>query len=221
MGARTIEIEVQNDHLERLAQVRKPVLAVAELIWNALDADATQVHVLLHDDALGELTAIEVTDNGHGMPYSDVETLFSRLGGSWKKGNKRSQERGRLLHGQEGRGRLRAFGLGRVVDWRVTYGSKTGPREYNLSMVKNTLRRVQIGEEIVAPTSDRRGVSVTVSELDRDFRSLRTENVKQEVAQIFALYLRQYPDVSIYFNHTQIESTSAVYQTKSSLYLLW
>jgi hypothetical protein len=215
MGVRTVEIEVQNDHLERLAHVKKPVLAVAELIWNAVDADATQVHILLHDDALGELTSIEVADNGHGMPYADVETLFSRLGGSWKKGNKRSQERGRLLHGQEGRGRLRAFGLGRVVDWRVRYVSENGPREYSLSMVKDTLRRVRIGEEIVAPISDPRGVSVTVSELDRDFRSLRADSVTQEIAQIFALYLRQYADIKIHFNHTPIESASAVYHTKS------
>lgn len=55
--AETVEIQVQNDHLARLAQVRKPILAVAELIWNAVDADADRVDVLLHGDALGELTA--------------------------------------------------------------------------------------------------------------------------------------------------------------------
>jgi len=37
--AKTVEMQVQNDHLARLAQVRKPILAVAELVWNAVDAD--------------------------------------------------------------------------------------------------------------------------------------------------------------------------------------
>ncbi len=40
MTGKTFEIQVQDDHLQRNAQVRKPILAVAELIWNAVDADA-------------------------------------------------------------------------------------------------------------------------------------------------------------------------------------
>ena len=40
MTAKTFEIQVQDKHLERIAQARKPILALAELIWNAVDADA-------------------------------------------------------------------------------------------------------------------------------------------------------------------------------------
>jgi len=144
---KTVEIQVQNDHLERLAQVRKPILAVAELIWNAVDADADEVSITLHDDPLGGFEAIEVSDNGHGMPHSDAEGLFSRLGGSWKKGGKRSREKSRLLHGQEGRGRLRAFGLGRVVDWDVVYSGAHGLRAFRLAMIKDAMRRVEIGDD--------------------------------------------------------------------------
>lgn len=208
MSAKTVEIQVQNDHLARLAQVRKPILAVAELIWNAVDADADRVDVLLHDDALGELTAIEVSDDGHGMPYADAEGLFSRLGGSWKRGGKRSRTKKRLLHGQYGGGRFRAFGLGRVVDWDVIYAGDEGLQQYRLSMLKDTLRRVEIGEETVAPAGNHTGVAVRVSELERDFRSLRSENVVQELAQIFALYLRQYPEISIYFERQKLDPVS-------------
>lgn len=215
MTAKTVEIQVQNDHLERLAQVRKPILAVAELIWNAVDADATRVDVLLQEDALGELGAIEVADNGHGMHYDDAEAFFSRLGGSWKKGGKRSREKNRLLHGQEGRGRLRAFGLGRVVDWRVVYFAGDTLREYRLSMMKDALRRVQIGDDVPASPGSRRGVVVTVSELDRDFRSLRSDNVVQELSQIFALYLRQYPEVKIYFDSSLIDPAAAVHHAEA------
>lgn len=208
--AKTVEIEVQNDHLERLAQVRKPILAVAELIWNALDADADTVDVNLHDDPLGGFDAIEVADNGHGMPHSEAEGLFSRLGGSWKKGGKRSREKNRLLHGQEGRGRLRAFGLGRVVDWDVVYSDGHGLRSFRLSMLKDAMRRVEIGDDAPASGGAKRGVTVTVRELDRDFRSLRSDSILQELAQIFALYLRQYPEISINFDGTKIDPAAAV-----------
>jgi hypothetical protein len=215
VAAKTVEIQVQNDHLARLAEVRKPILAIAELVWNAVDADADRVDVLLHDDALGELTAIEVADDGHGMPYADAEGLFSRLGGSWKRGGKRSRTKSRLLHGQYGGGRFRAFGLGRVVDWEVTYAGPESLRQYRLSMLKDILRRVVIGEELLVPAGSHTGVSVRVSELERDFRSLRSDSVVQELAQIFALYLRQYPEISIYFDSQKIDPATAVERAES------
>lgn len=58
MNAKTFEIQVQDDHLERIAQTRKPILALAELIWNAVDADATKIDVTLVEDDLDGLKAI-------------------------------------------------------------------------------------------------------------------------------------------------------------------
>jgi Histidine kinase-, DNA gyrase B-, and HSP90-like ATPase len=97
MTARTFEIQVQDDHLQRIAQVRKPILVIAELIWNAVDADANRVDVALHDDALGRLKSIEVVDNGHGILFTEAEDLFSQLGGSWKQGGRRSREQRRIF----------------------------------------------------------------------------------------------------------------------------
>ena len=68
MTAKTFQIQVHDDHLERLAQTRKPILALAELNWNAVDADATRIDVTLIDDDLNGLKAIKVADNGHGIP---------------------------------------------------------------------------------------------------------------------------------------------------------
>ena len=45
-------VEVQPDFLERQAKAQ-PIAAVAELIWNGLDADATAITVDLEDDQLG------------------------------------------------------------------------------------------------------------------------------------------------------------------------
>jgi hypothetical protein len=209
MTAKTFEIQVQDDHLQRISQVRKPILAVAELIWNAVDADADRIDVVLHDDNLGGLKAIEVADNGHGIPYPDAEDLFSRLGGSWKQGGHRSREKRRMLHGKEGRGRFRAFALGRVVDWQVCYAAADGLRAYRIAMVKDHLKRVQVNDEAAAEAGHHRGVTVMVSELDREFRSLSNPAVTNELAQIFALYLRQYPIIKIYYAGTLIDPHSA------------
>jgi len=48
----TVSVEVRSDHLETLSRVKKPIFAIAELIWNGLDADATQVRVELERNEL-------------------------------------------------------------------------------------------------------------------------------------------------------------------------
>jgi hypothetical protein len=158
MTGKTFEVQVQDDHLQRIAQVRKPIFAVAELIWNAVDADADRVDVVLHSDQLGGLKAIEVSDNGHGIPYLDAEDLFSRLGGSWKLGRHRSHEKRRILHGKEGRGRFRAFALGRAVDWHVCYATNGSLSAYRIAMIKDHMKRVEIDDEVPVTAGRHRGV---------------------------------------------------------------
>ena len=209
MTAKTFQIQVQDDHLERIAQTRKPILALAELIWNAVDADATCINVTLIDDDLKGLKAIEVADNGHGIPYAEAEEMFSRLGGSWKQSRLHSIEEKRILHGKEGRGRFRAFSLGRVVDWDVRAASPLGAlQRYRMSMIKDHLRRVEISDAAPVADGTGRGVTVTVSEPENDFRSLHNETAPNDLAQIFALYLRQYPKVQIFYSSTIIDPRS-------------
>jgi hypothetical protein len=52
MFVKTFTVEVQPDFLEREAEA-KPVQAVAELIWNSADADATQIDVRIEQNAIG------------------------------------------------------------------------------------------------------------------------------------------------------------------------
>jgi hypothetical protein len=195
MATKTVEIQVQDDHLERIAQTKKPILALAELIWNSVDADASEVSVSISNDALGGIASVEVSDNGHSIPYADVEDLFTKLGGSWKQKAKRTREAGRLLHGKEGKGRFRAFALGRVVDWDLCYASSEGLLSYRVEMIRDQMRKVRIGDEQPAAGGSRRGTVVRISELHKKFQSLQDESAVEELALIFALYLRQYRNV--------------------------
>ena len=116
-----VKVQVQNDYLERISKVRKPILALSELIWNGLDADATRVNVDFKHNGLGGLDEIVVTDNGDGICYDDALLAFKNLGGSHKRGAARSKSKRRLLHGKAGRGRFRALRR-RTMVLRVEYG---------------------------------------------------------------------------------------------------
>ena len=213
MTEHSYTIEVQPDFIERQAKA-KPVPAVTELIWNSLDADATRVDVRLESGDLG-LTKIVVRDNGHGIPYDDAPRLFTRLGGSWKTPGGHTKTKNRMLHGYEGRGRFKVFALGRVADWRVTYRTDAGElRGYDITMLEDKIRQVRITEEHPVD-SGATGVEVLVSEPHRDYRSLDPDNALQELAETFALYLKDYRDVSVAYEGRQIDPTAAISGTEA------
>jgi Histidine kinase-, DNA gyrase B-, and HSP90-like ATPase len=57
-----LELKAQHDALQKIATTRDPVRALAEFVWNALDADATEVAVELNRNALGGIDAIRIRD---------------------------------------------------------------------------------------------------------------------------------------------------------------
>jgi signal transduction histidine kinase len=120
MAERHYKVEVQEDHLERLASAR-PIQAIAELIWNAVDADASTVRVEIDTTEFG-MQSITVRDNGHGIPYAEVPNLFGRLGGSWKVHGNRSKTKFRMLHGRRARAGSRPW---RSAAWRIGWSSMT------------------------------------------------------------------------------------------------
>jgi hypothetical protein len=202
-------VEIQPDFLERQAKAQ-PIAAVAELIWNGLDADATAITVDLEDDNLGGFSRIIVTDNGHGIPYAEAPTLFGNLGGSWKKHGAHTKIHKRQLHGQEGRGRFKAFALGSVVDWTSTYARDDKLFRYEITILDRDIRRVRIGDEAPVNGEASPGVTVVVNELKRNFVSLRPENSVQEFSEIFAIYLKNYRDVAIMISGEHIDPAMAI-----------
>ena len=135
-------VQVEKDHLTKLASA-KPIQALSELIWNSLDADATRVDVEIDANEIA-MTAVTVRDNGHGIPHDEVEALFGKLGGSWKRHGSRSKEKGRRLHGKEGKGRLKALALGRSAVWTVRYIKDGKLMSYVISLLRDDLVDVRI-----------------------------------------------------------------------------
>lgn len=62
-----LELKAQQDALQKIATTRDPVRALAEVVWNAIDADATHVSVAFDRNALGGLDSIAISDDGTGI----------------------------------------------------------------------------------------------------------------------------------------------------------
>jgi hypothetical protein len=78
---------------------------------------------------------------------------------AWKKHGARTKLHQRQLHGQEGRGRFKAFALGSAVDWKTTYERDGKVFSYKISILEHEIRRVSVSDE--APAKGRAPIGVT------------------------------------------------------------
>jgi signal transduction histidine kinase len=94
----TVDSALLRELGERL--VGKAHIALAELIKNSFDADATVCEIIFGIDS------IEIIDNGHGMTLSEFERFWMRVGTTHKQAEQFSRDLGRPLTGSKGVGRL-------------------------------------------------------------------------------------------------------------------
>jgi hypothetical protein len=204
-----LDVEVQEDHLERLATCR-PSAGLAELIWNSLDADATEVRVEFVRNGLGGVETIRVIDDGVGIggEGQDTDSLFRKLGGSWKQAHRETRS-GRAVHGQAGEGRFKAFALGNTVTWKTRRLDKGNVAAFELTRVKGSpsFRRTR-----PAPTKDAPGTVVEVREVF-DKPAPDSQSFLNGLCQEFALYLLQYPSVKVFFDGKRIDPRSLSIRT--------
>jgi hypothetical protein len=195
------------DYIAKLKSVRSPILAIAELVWNAFDADAKRVDVILTQGKLGILDSIDIIDDGWGMSPAQATQAFSGLGGSWKRLANKTRHEQRVIHGKEGRGRFKALGLGRVAEWFVCYpDTEQTLAKFSVQIIDEKSDKFVISPDIPEPASqsDKRGVTVRLSEIHRPLLSLEKESVATELSQIFAIYLRRYREAALFYNNASI-----------------
>lgn len=211
-----IYVQAQADHIESLFK-GTPLAAIEELIWNALDADAKEVKVDLITNPLGAVDAVRVTDDGTGIDAIKADQTFGNLGGSWKRTGKGTEFSGRRLHGRHGRGRFKAFALGLNVEWRTTVRAGETHLSYKLSGSADKPGVFNL--EDAPAVSGSTGTEVYITNVRATVDSLLDAGeTVQNLAAKFALYLKSYPNVRIYFNGLPV--TPVIVQKRTTDYKL-
>jgi signal transduction histidine kinase len=109
----TVDAALLKELGERL--VGKPHIALAELVKNAYDADATKVRITFEEDA------IEVVDNGDGMSKTEFKNFWMRVGTTHKQQSPITPLYQRKVSGSKGVGRLSVQFLGNSLKlWSVS-----------------------------------------------------------------------------------------------------
>lgn len=209
--SKQIQVEVQRDHLDKVSKANA-LNAISELVWNAVDADANKVEVLVDADDMG-LSAIHIKDDGHGIHYDKASTYFKGLGGSWKSTHGLSPK-GRALHGKEGQGRFKSFSIGRVVEWNTRFNSKDDVFfEYKIQGFADNKKAFSLSPQAPSQITTP-GTKVSIYEPLKEFPSLTNGRLAEHLTSTFATYLSTYKDVMLYIDGVRIDPDSVISNTE-------
>jgi hypothetical protein len=209
-----LELSVAHEHVAGLTKTKKPIIAVEELVWNGLDADAKNVAITLVPNRMEGLDRIIIEDDGDGMDPAAKEESFGKLGGSLKRTKPKTQG-GRTMHGKEGKGRFRAFALGARVEWVSRYKQNGVVNQWSIAGDITNLRRFPHTKPRPAD-EPATGTIVTVTDVSAPLGALSSERAQKELLMRLAPYLRNYPEVKVTFEGkpldvAAVEESSADY----------
>lgn len=97
--------------------------AIAELIANAYDADASNVRIELAD--INGEKSISIVDDGVGMSFDEINEKFLRIGRRRREeDNGKSPSGKRKVTGRKGLGKLAFFGIGNTISIQTVQNGK-------------------------------------------------------------------------------------------------
>lgn len=160
--------------------------AVAELVANSYDADATKVTVVV--DPSGR-QSVRVTDNGHGMSPDDLADKYLRIGRNRRSEGSRFSESGRRkVAGRKGLGKLALFGIGETITIRT---KRSGSPFWSVVTMAWKDLRAAAGsdyypERQIEPESDllAQGTEIFVQDLKRK-TSVDADELAVSLSQLF------------------------------------
>ncbi|HKV45088.1 MAG TPA: ATP-binding protein [bacterium] len=192
----TLLVRVDKSHLVTIGErlYAESVELIRELVNNAYDADASEVHVSITDEA------IRVQDNGLGMDFDGLREYFT-IGTSDKRVHPKSPRFGRPRIGQ--------FGIGKFATLsacgRFTVATQQGSFAAEVIFDKNDWERAgdrwDLPLQMLPPDPARGpGTTVTLSQLFRRFDPAEVERRLVESVPLRA------PDFAVFLNGRRVSA---------------
>jgi len=178
------------------------VPAVAELIANAWDADATRVEVEVPlDEPIEEGAQVIVRDNGTGMTFEDVNDAYLVLGRD-RRAVTGSQytDGGRRVMGRKGIGKLAGFGIAHLVRIETVRDGHLTGFEMDYDQIVADAGGELVGDYQPPVRADRpvedddelqQGTSVSLTRLQVR-RAINGDQFKRSMARRFAVFGEQF-----------------------------
>ena len=187
---------------------QSPVNAIAELVANAWDADATEVEIRLPETVTDADATFVIRDNGVGMTFAECQDFFLAVGRNRRGDAEEERTAGdRPVLGRKGIGKFAGFGIAGLMTVETVSGV-TGERtvfrlDLDVLTADDERRATPKEVDVVAygPPDERRkeqrGTSITLSRLTIH-RAPSADRFRTSMARRFLLHQGQAEfDVSV------------------------
>lgn len=151
--------------------------ALLQALYNAIDADATEVKLSVLDNQgdffdtsnqNSDCKKIVIEDNGTGIEFDKIDSIFLPLEDSWKKNKEKSQIYCRPYHGRLGSGRFKYLALGDIISWDTVYKKDGKYYKYQISFDTKNPQKLSIMNEAEVPLGST-GTKLTITSLTNKF----------------------------------------------------
>lgn len=185
MAKFNIDLNVLN-HLGLNLYTNTPAV-LTEIVSNAWDADATEVHI----DVDAQNGTITIADNGHGMNADDVEHKFLNVGYARREDDREQSPKGRNVMGRKGIGKLAMFSLANEVSlFTKTQNDDVVALKVNVPNLKQAIKeKREYDTETITDTSSftaPHGTTIILDKLDREIKTTATY-LKKHLSRRFSI----------------------------------
>ncbi len=160
--------------------------ALAELISNAYDADASNVELLFHEENSSP-QSIQIVDNGEGMSSDEIQQKFLVIGRNRRSENDDATTGRfrRLPTGKKGLGKLALFGLARTIQINTCHEGKESQFELDWNDLLSSENVYQPKTIFVDHVSEKpNGTTITLLNLKRK-TPFDLESIANSLSKIF------------------------------------
>lgn len=171
---------------------------LSEYIWNAFDADATEVSVKYSPDELGTIQSLSITDNGTGIDPESHEKTF----GAFKDSPKRKYH-SPTTRGKKGLGRFSFHKIARYAIW----DSVTENNSCSIKIDSDSLNNYDVNKKRDIFQPAKTGTSIEFFGVAENNISeyFIEKSVKPQIKQEFSWLLASTLSRKIYFNGEPID----------------
>lgn len=209
------KVEVKARGIKNRLKTVKPYRAIAEYIWNGIDAGASTVEICYGCNAMENVTQLSIKDDGEGIPFSLVDKKFTPVLSS-EKADQEVQHS--LIHGKNGLGRLTFFHFAQKAKWKTCYQTENKIKlSYEIAVdadnIDNYLPTVETQTQ-----EENTGTTVSFENIFELSDYYMQNELKRYLQKEFAWFLELKKDngVSILINGTKLEYENIVQDREST-----
>jgi hypothetical protein len=164
------KIELGSKGIKRVLKKYKPEEAIAEYVWNGYDATANNVSINILQNSIYGVEELSISDNGYGIPFSQLNTKFKPFFESNKIIIRNSESNSSSYHGKNGVGRLTFFTFAGKAVWETVYEEEDKKYKYSIQIERDGLNDYIATEPTEVDKNTELGTKVRFFQINEDLQ---------------------------------------------------